>query len=114
MSLIASERQSDGITILDLKGRLVLGEEVKLFREKIKTLSAQGQKKILVNMAEVTFVDSSGLGALVSGSTTIAGAQGQLKFVNIDKDTLRLMHMAKLFSVLEAHGDEAAALNSFR
>jgi anti-sigma B factor antagonist len=114
MTLTTSERQMDGVTIVDLEGRIVFGDEAKFFREKLKELSAQGQKKILLNMARVTFVDSSGLGALVSASTTVASQQGQLKLVNIDKDTLRLMQMAKLFTVLEAHADEAAALKSFQ
>jgi anti-sigma B factor antagonist len=114
MTLTTSERQLDGVTIVDLKGRIVFGEEAKFLREKLKELSSQGRKKILLNMAEVTFVDSSGLGALVSGSTAVASQQGQLKLANIDKDTFRLMQMAKLFSVLEAHGDEASAIKSFQ
>jgi anti-sigma B factor antagonist len=113
MSLTASDRQVNGVTVVDLNGRLVLGEESKLLREKLKNLAGQGQKKILLNLAGVSYIDSSGLGALVGGYTTLTSQQGQLKLLNLTKNIHELLQLTRLLTVFEVHNDEAAAVKSF-
>src|ERR1700687_2432158 len=98
MGLTASSRQVDDVTVVDLSGRLVLGEESKMFREKLKDLAGQGQKKVLLNLAGVTFVDSSGLGALVGGYTTLTTHGGQLKLLNLTKFIHDLLQFTKLLT----------------
>ncbi|MBI3934325.1 MAG: STAS domain-containing protein [Acidobacteria bacterium] len=114
MNLNISERQMAGVTVLDLSGRLVLGEETSTFRDRLKTLISDGQKKILLNMASVTYLDSSGLGALVAGYTTVSAQQGQLKLVNLNNKVHDLLRMTKLLTVFETFDDERKAIGSFR
>ena len=114
MSLKAGSRQVDGVTIVDLSGRIVLGEATTTLREMLQNLLSQGQKKILLNLAEVSYIDSSGLGALVSGYTTLAGQQGHLKLLNLTKKVQDLLQITKLLTVFEVHTDEATAVRSFQ
>lgn len=114
MSLKTSARKVDGVTVLDLSGRLVLGEESSSFRDTLKNLASQGQKKILLNLADLSYIDSSGLGALVSGYTTLAGQQGQLKLLNLTKKIQDLLQITKLLTVFEVYTDEKTALKSFK
>ena len=114
MSLKAGSRQVDGVTIVDLNGRIVLGEATTTLREMLQNLLSQGQKKILLNLAEVSYIDSSGLGALVSGYTTLAGQQGHLKLLNLTKKVQDLLQITKLLTVFEVHTDEATAVQSFK
>ena len=114
MSLKAGSRQVDGVTIVDLSGRIVLGEATTTLREMLQNLLSQGQKKILLNLAEVSYIDSSGLGALVSGYTTLSGQQGQLKLLNLTKKVQDLLQITKLLTVFEVHSDEATAVRSFQ
>ena len=114
MSLKAGSRQVDGVTIVDLSGRIVLGEATTTLREMLQNLLSQGQKKILLNLAEVSYIDSSGLGALVSGYTTLSGQQGQLKLLNLTKKVQDLLQITKLLTVFEVHTDEATAVRSFQ
>jgi len=114
VSLKAGSRQVDGVTIVDLSGRIVLGEATTTLREMLQNLLSQGQKKILLNLAEVSYIDSSGLGALVSGYTTLAGQQGQLKLLNLTKKVQDLLQITKLLTVFEVHTDEATAVRSFQ
>jgi anti-anti-sigma factor len=113
MSLTISPRKVDAVTVLDLSGRLVLGEESGALREKLKELAGQGQKKILLNLANVSYIDSSGLGALVSGYTTLAGQQGQLKLLSLTKKIHDLLQITKLLTVFEVYNDEKTAIRSF-
>ena len=113
MSLMASNRQVADVTVVDLSGRLVVGDESKMFRETLKNLAGQGQKKVLLNLAGVSYIDSSGLGALVGGYTTFASHQGQVKLLNLTKNIHDLLRITKLLTVFEVHNDEAAALKSF-
>lgn len=113
MSLTTTERQLNGVTVVDLNGRLVLGEESALLREELKNLASRGQTKILLNLAGVTYMDSSGLGVLVGGLTTLAGQRGQLKLLNLTKKIHDLLQMTRLLTVFEVHTSEAAALESF-
>jgi anti-sigma B factor antagonist len=114
MSLKISERQVGAVTVLDLGGRLVLGEETSSLREKLKSLVNDGRKKVLLNMKDVNYMDSSGLGTLVGGFATVSGHQGQLKLVHLNNKVHDLLRMTKLLTVFEAFGDEQKAMASFR
>lgn len=114
MNLTTSSRQVDGITVVDVTGRIVLGEESSTLRESLKSLAANGQKKVLLNLAGVTYIDSSGLGALVSGFTTITGQQGQMKLLNLTNKVHDLLQITKLLTVFEVYNDEATAIKSFK
>jgi len=114
VSLKTANRQVDGVTVVDLNGRIVLGEATTTLREVLQNLASQGQKKILLNLADVSYIDSSGLGALVSGYTTLAGQGGQLKLLNLTKKVQDLLQITKLLTVFEVFTDEATAVRSFR
>jgi len=114
VSLKTANRQVDGITVVDLNGRIVLGEATTALREVLQNLVTQGQKKILLNLADVSYIDSSGLGALVSGYTTLTGQEGQLKLLNLTKKVQDLLQITKLLTVFEVYTDEATAVRSFR
>ena len=114
MSLKADNRQVDGVAVVDLAGRIVLGEATTTLREVLQNLASQGQKKILLNLSEVSYIDSSGLGALVSGYTTIAGQAGQLKLLNLTAKVKDLLQITKLLTVFEVFTDEASAVRSFK
>jgi anti-sigma B factor antagonist len=114
MSLKATARQADGVTILDLNGRIILGEPTAMLRDTFQDMITRGQKKILLNLADVNYIDSSGLGALVSGFTTLTNQQGQLKLLNLTKKVKDLLQITKLLTVFDVFEDEAAALKSFR
>jgi anti-sigma B factor antagonist len=101
------------VTVLDAGGKITLGEGSTQFREKIKDLVAAGNKKILVNMANITYIDSSGIGELVSSFTTVTGQGGQLKLLNLGKRVEDLLQITKLYTVFEAFTDEAEAIRSY-
>ena len=114
MSLKAENRQVDGVTVVDLSGRIVLGEATTTLREALQNLVSQGQKKILLNLGDVSYIDSSGLGALVGGYTTLTGQSGQLKLLNLTKKVQDLLQITKLLTVFEVFSDEATAVQSFQ
>lgn len=114
MNLKITERKVDGVTVLDLSGRLVLGEETSALRETLKTLANNGHKKILLNMADVHYIDSSGLGALVAGYSTVSAQQGQLKLLNLNGKVHDLLRVTRLLTVFETFDDERKALSSFQ
>jgi anti-sigma B factor antagonist len=114
MSLKVTTRQADGVTILDLSGRIILGEPTALLRDTFQDLVTRGQKKVLLNLADVNYIDSSGLGALVSGFTTMTNQQGQLKLVNLTKKVQDLLQITKLLTVFDVHEEESKAIKSFR
>ncbi len=113
MSLKLNIRQVGDVTVVDAAGRITLGEGSSAFRDTIKDLVNKGQKKILVNLGEVTYIDSSGIGELVSGYTTVSNAGGQLKLLNLTKRVHDLLQITKLYTVFEVFDDEAKALASF-
>ena len=114
MSLKADNRQVDGVAVVDLNGRIVLGEATTTLREVLQNLVSQGQKKILLNLSEVSYIDSSGLGALVSGYTTVTSQTGQLKLLNLTAKVKDLLQITKLLTVFEVFTDEASAVRSFK
>jgi anti-sigma B factor antagonist len=107
------ERVVDGVSVLDLSGKIVLGEGDGQVRERIKDLLSDGQKKILLNLGDVTYVDSAGLGALISSYTTTKREGGQLKLVNLTKRIQDLLAITKLITVFDTYETEQEALESY-
>jgi len=113
MSLDITQREHEGITILDLKGRITVGKEASALRDKTSALLAAGTKDVILNLAHVDYIDSTGLGALVMCSTTYRRAGGQLKLVNLNRRNIELLVMTKLATVFDLFTDEQDAVNSF-
>ena len=113
MSIKTSTRQVGEITVVDLSGRITLGEGSTMLRDNVRDLLGRGQKKILLNLGDVTYIDSSGIGELVSGFTTVTNQGGQLKLLKLTKKVHDLLQITKLYTVFEVHDDEAAAVKSF-
>lgn len=114
MNLRISTRQVDGVNIVDCNGRITLGEGSVVLRDTVKDLLAKGQKKILLNLGEVNYIDSSGIGELVSAFTTVKNQGGELKLLNLTKKVHDLLQITKLYTVFDVQDDEAAAVKSFR
>ena len=106
-------RQVDGVTILDLSGRITLGEGSVTLRDTIRDLISKGQKKILLNLAEISYLDSSGLGELVTAYTTTKNAGGEMKLLNLTKKVQDLLQITKLYTVFDVKDDETSAVSSF-
>ena len=113
MSMKASTRQVDGITIVDLSGRITLGEGSVVLRDTIKDLLGKGQKKILLNLGDVSYIDSSGIGELVSAFTSVRNQGGELKLLNLTKKVHDLLQITKLYTVFDVKDDEAGAIAAF-
>ena len=113
MKLEITQREKEGITVLDMKGQLVVGEAAGAFREKLTSLAAAGIKNVLLNMAGVDFVDSTGLGTMVICFTTFQKAGGKSKLVNLTRRNIELLVLTKLATVFEIFNDEQEAINSF-
>ena len=107
------ERNVGEVTVLDLKGKMLIGEGDELLREKINGLVEGGKNKILLNLAEVPYVDSAGLGEIVRCYTTVSRSSGQLKLMNLTKRLEDLMSITKLLTVFETYVSEDAALKSY-
>jgi anti-sigma B factor antagonist len=113
VSIKLNTRQVGDVTVLDLAGRITLGEGSSTLRDSLKELVAKGEKKILLNLGEVTYIDSSGIGELVSGYTTVTNGGGSLKLLGLNKRVKDLLQVTKLYTVFEAFEDEAEAVRSF-
>ena len=113
MSVKLTTRQVGDVTVIDAVGRITLGEGSSALRDKIKELASSGHKKILLNLGEVSYIDSSGIGELVSGFTTVTNQSGSLKLLNLNKRVKDLLQITKLYTVFEVHDDEAAAVRSY-
>lgn len=111
--MVIEQREREGIVILDLKGRLVVGEPIASVREKIRELSAAGSIQIILNLAEVDYIDSTGLGGLVIAYTSLKKAGGALKLVHVSKRNIELLVLTKLTTVFEVFDEEQDAVNSF-
>ena len=106
-------REKEGVTILDLRGRLTVGGDSTALREKITALVASGVKNVILNLEKVDYIDSTGLGTMVICFTTFRKAGGALKLVNLDKRAIELLVLTKLATVFEIFTDEQDAVNSF-
>ncbi|MGO9517011.1 MAG: STAS domain-containing protein [Candidatus Korobacteraceae bacterium] len=113
MSMKASTRQIDGVTIVDLSGRITLGEGSVILRDTVKDLLGKGQKKILLNLGDVSYIDSSGIGELVSAFTSVRNQGGELKLLHLTKKVHDLLQITKLYTVFDVKDDEAAAIGAF-
>ena len=111
--MTTSTRQVDGVTIVDLSGRITLDEGSAALRETIKQLIGQGQKRVLLNMSKVQYIDSSGIGELVSAFTSAREQGGELKLLNLSKKVHSLIQITKLHAVFDIRDDEAAAVQAF-
>ncbi len=113
MSMKASTRQVDGVTIVDLSGRITLGEGSVVLRDAVKDLLGKGQKKILLNLGDVSYIDSSGIGELVSAFTSVRNQGGELKLLHLTKKVHDLLQITKLYTVFDVKDDEAGAIAAF-
>jgi len=113
VSVKLNNRQVGDVTVVDVAGRITLGEGSSALREALRDLVSKDHKKILLNLGEVTYIDSSGIGELVSGFTTVTNAGGQLKLLGLNKRVKDLLQITKLYTVFDVHEDEAGAVRSF-
>jgi anti-sigma B factor antagonist len=114
VTMKASNRQVNGVTIVDMSGRITLGEGSVILREAVKDLLAKGQKKILLNLGDVSYIDSSGIGELVSAFTSVRNQGGDLKLLKLTKKVHDLLQITKLYTVFDIKDDEAAAVKAFK
>ncbi len=113
MSLEIQQREREGIVILDLKGRLTVGGEVATFRDRVQKLVNSGRTSIILNLQDVDYIDSTGLGALVMSFTSLQRAGGKIKLLNLSRCGIELLVMTKLTTIFEVFDDEQNAINSF-
>jgi anti-sigma B factor antagonist len=109
----ATVRQEQGVAVVDLSGRITLGDGTGDIRETMKKLIQSGQKKILLNLGDVTYMDSAGLGELVGAYASVANAGGVIKLVNAQKKVSDLLSVTKLYTVFQAFNNEPEAIRSF-
>ena len=114
MSMKATIRQVDSVMVVDISGRITLGEGCAQLRELIRDQLGKGNKRVLLNLADVTYIDSSGIGELVSAFTAVSNQGGQLKLLNLTKKVHDLLQITKLYTVFDIHDDEAQAISSFQ
>ena len=112
--MVIEERVIGDVTVLDLKGKMTLGEGDELLKDKINSLIHQGQKKLLLNLEGVPYIDSAGLGEIVRTYTTVSRQGGNLKLVNLTKRITDLLSITKLLTVFETFENEPEALKSFQ
>ena len=108
------ERQAGDVTILDMDGKITIGEGSVALRSAIRRLLEEGKKKILLNLGQVGYIDSSGIGELVSSYTAISNAGGQLKLLNLTQKLKDLLGITKLLTVFDTYTDEAEALGTYK
>ena len=113
MSMKATNRQVDGVAVVDMNGRITLGEGSVVLRDTIRDLIGKGNKKILLNLGDVTYIDSSGIGELVSAFTAVRREGGELKLLNLTKKVHDLLQITKLYTVFDIKDDEATAIKAF-
>lgn len=109
-----AERTVSDVTVLDLKGKMTLGEGDELLKDKINSMLASGKKKLVLNLEGVPYIDSAGLGEIVRTYTTVSRQGGSLKLLNLTKRIEDLLSITKLLTVFETFDSEAEAVNSFR
>jgi len=113
MKMTMSMREVGGVTIVDISGRIVLGEESAALRNLVGDLLSKGHRKILFNLGDVNYIDSSGLGHLVAAFHSVQKQNASLKLLNLTKNVHDVMQITKLYTVFDIMDDEAAAVRSF-
>jgi len=113
MSFRATYREVGDVTVIDMDGRITLGEGTALLRDLIRESIGRGRKKIVMNLAAINYIDSTGLGELVSGYRLIKSEGGELKLLNLNKKVTDLLQITKLYTVFDIHNQEAQAVASF-
>jgi anti-sigma B factor antagonist len=113
VSMKASTRQVDGVTIVDLSGRLKEGEDISVLRDTVEDLLGKGHKKILLNLGDVNHIDSSGLSALLRALTAVRNQGGELKLLHLTKKVHDLLQTTNLHTVFDVRDDETAAIAAF-
>jgi anti-sigma B factor antagonist len=108
-----STREDRGVIVVDLSGKIALGDTSQQLHKDLRELADNGKKNILINLSKVKMIDSSGLGTLVASYTTVERAGGQLKLTNLSDKASELMTITKLYTVFDVFDDEQAAINSF-
>ena len=113
MNMTATTRQTGSVTIVDISGRIVLGEESAALRELVCNLLDKGHRQILLNLGDVHYIDSSGLGSLVSAFTSVRKQNGELKLLNLTNKVHDVLQIAKLYTVFDITNDETEGVKSF-
>jgi len=111
--MTANIRRIEGVNIVDLSGRITIGEGTIILKDAVRNLLQRNEKKILLNLADVSYIDSSGIGELVSSFTTVGNQGGKLKLLNLTKKVHDLLSITKLLTVFEVFDDEAKAIQNF-
>jgi anti-sigma B factor antagonist len=114
MSMVLKARRLDDVVILDLSGRITIGEGTLVLRDHIQKLLAAGDRKFLLNLADVDYIDSSGLGELVTSFTTVRNQEGQLTLLNLTRRVHDLLQITKLLTVFEAFNSETEAIKKMK
>lgn len=114
MSMVLNPRRLDDVVILDLSGRITIGEGTLIIRDNLQKFLNAGDRKFLLNLSDVNYIDSSGLGELVTAFTTVRNQGGQLKLLNLTKRVQDLLQITKLLTVFEAFNSEAEALKTMK
>ena len=114
MSMKATVREVDSVTVVDFSGRITLGEGCAQLRDLVREQLAKGHRSVLLNLADVTYIDSSGIGELVSAYTAVSNQGGQLKLLKLTKKVHDLLQITKLYTVFDVHDDETKAISSFK
>lgn len=114
MALRMTDRDVSGVTVVEIEGRIVLGEESNSFREKVKTLLAAGKKKIVLNLQNVSYIDSAGLGTLVATFHSARSQGATLKLANLGAKFKEVLQVTKLMTVFDTYDNEALAVSSFK
>jgi anti-sigma B factor antagonist len=113
VSVKLNTRQVGDVNVVDVAGRITLGEGSTALRDSLRDMVAKNHKKILLNLGEVSYIDSSGIGELVSGFTSVTNSGGQLKLLGLNKRVKDLLQITKLYTVFDVHEDESSAIRSF-
>ena len=113
MSMKMAVHEKDGVSVVVISGKLTMGEGTSALRNRIRELAEDGSHRILLNVADVTYIDSSAIGELVAAHATVANAGGDIKLLNLAKRVHDLLKITKLYTVFEVFEDEASAIRSF-
>ena len=114
MALQGTFREAGDVAVVDFSGKITLGEGSAVLRKTVRDLIERGHRKILLNLADVDYIDSSGIGELVSAYTSVRSASGEMKLLQLTKRVHDLLQITRLFTVFDVQSDEDAAVRSFR